>query len=277
MPGNLELEGLRMTASKQRWNATDYAENSSAQLEWAQELIHKLALRGDETLLDIGCGDGKITAQIARTIPQGRVHGIDLSADMIQLARQQFDSRSHPNLRFQQMDAARIQLARGFDVAFSTAALHWVADHPAILKGVHACLKPGGRILFQMGGRGNAAEVYEALLEVVQASAWRPYFDSFAFPYHFLTPKDYASWLPACGFRLRRAELIPKDMQHQGAEGFKGWLRTTWFPYTERLPEEQREVFLEAVVDRYLTAHPVDAYGRTHVKMMRLEIEADLI
>ncbi|MEJ2639925.1 MAG: class I SAM-dependent methyltransferase, partial [Desulfosarcinaceae bacterium] len=152
-----------MSATRQQWNATDYAENSSAQLAWAQELIDKLALRGDEALLDIGCGDGKISARIARALPQGRVHGIDLSADMIQLARRQFDGRSHPNLRFQQMNAARIQLARGFDVAFSTAALHWVPDHPAILKGVQACLIPGGRLLFLLGGCGNAAEVYDAL------------------------------------------------------------------------------------------------------------------
>ncbi|MEJ2642108.1 MAG: hypothetical protein P8010_21305 [Desulfosarcinaceae bacterium] len=65
-------------------------------------------------------------------------------------------------------------------------------------------------------------------------------------------------------------------MQHQGPEGFKGWLRTTWFPYTEHLPEDQRDAFLDAVVDRYLSAHPVDTEGRTHVKMVRLEIEADL-
>jgi trans-aconitate 2-methyltransferase len=266
-----------MSATQQRWNATDYAENSSAQLAWAQELIDKLALNGDEALLDIGCGDGKISARIARALPRGRVHGIDLSADMIQLARGKFDGRSHPNLRFQQMDAARIQLARGFDVVFSTAALHWVADHPAVLKGVQACLKPGGRLLFQMGGRGNAAEVYDALLEVVQTSAWGPYLENFAFPYHFLTPEDYEGWLPAHGFRLNRAELIPKDMQHQGPDGFKGWLRTTWFPYTDRLPEDRRDAFLDAVVDRYLAAHPVDAEGRTHVKMVRLEIEADLL
>jgi trans-aconitate methyltransferase len=265
-----------MTPVNQRWNAADYAENSSAQLAWAQELIAKLDLEGDEALLDIGCGDGKISAQIARALPQGRVHGIDLSADMIQLARTTFNGRSHPNLRFQQMDAARIQLARGFDLAFSTAALHWVADHPAVLKGVHACLKPGGRLLFQMGGRGNAQAVYEALRSVVEAGEWRPCLGDFAFPYHFLTPADYEGWLPACGFRPKRAELFPKEMRHPDREGFKGWLRTTWFPYTDRLPEGMRDPFLEAVVDRYLATHPPDAEGRTRVRMVRLEIEAEV-
>ncbi|MDJ0781367.1 MAG: methyltransferase domain-containing protein [Desulfosarcinaceae bacterium] len=266
-----------MTTDCQRWNATDYAENSGAQLEWARELIAKLDLKGDEALLDIGCGDGKVSARLARVLPLGRVHGIDLSADMIQLARERFDGRSHPNLRFQQMDAARIQLARGFDVAFSTAALHWVADHPAVLRGVRACLKPGGRLLFQMGGRGNAQAVYEALQTVVPQGDWRPHLEAVAFPYHFLTPAQYEAWLPACGFRLRRAELIPKEMRHPDREGLKGWLRTTWFPYTDRLPEEMRDPFLEAVVARYLEHHPPAADGRTRVQMVRLEIEAETV
>lgn len=263
-----------MQTTRQQWNAADYAKNSSAQLEWAQELIAKLALNGDEALLDIGCGDGKISALIAQALPAGRVLGIDLSADMIQLARETYAARSHPNLRFLQMDATRIQQAKAFDVAFSTAALHWVADHQAVLNGVRACLKPGGRLLFQMGGRGNADAVYEALQAVMAAEAWRSYFKDFGYPYHFLGPEAYERWLPACGFQLKRAELIPKDMQHQGRKGFKGWLRTTWFPYTKRLPGDRRDTFLDEVVAGYLAAHPLDAEGKTHVEMVRLEIEA---
>lgn len=263
-----------MAGTRHQWNAADYANNSSAQLEWAQELIDKLSLNGDEALLDVGCGDGKISVQIAQALPAGRVHGIDLSADMIQLARETFNGRNHPNLRFQQMDATRIQLAKAFDVVFSTAALHWVADHQAVLKGVRACLKPEGRLLFQMGGRGNANAVYVALQEVMEDEVWRPYFEDFGFPYHFLGPEAYERWLPDCGFRLNRAELIPKDMQHEGREGLKGWLRTTWFPYTDRLPSDQRDVFIDAVLDGYLSTHPLDADGKTHVEMVRLEIEA---
>ena len=265
-----------MTTAQQRWNAADYAANSSAQLAWAEELIRKLDLSGDEALLDIGCGDGKISAQLAQALPQGRVHGIDLSADMIQLARERFDGRRHPNLRFQQMDATKIQLAKGFDVAFSTAALHWVADHPAILRGVHACLKPGGRFLFQMGGKGNAQAVYDALLVVIPQGEWHPFLEDFAFPYHFLAPSDYEAWLPAIGFRLKRAELLPKEMRHPNREGLKGWLRTTWFPYTDCLPEAMRDNFLDAVVDQYLNTHPPDADGQTRVGMVRLEIEAEV-
>ena len=149
-----------------------------------------------------------------------------------------------------------------------------MADHPAVLKGVHACLKSGGRLLFQMGGHGNAHAVFEAIQAVAGGDVWRPHLEDFAFPYTFLKPEAYARWLPECGFRLVRADLFPKDMQHQGPEGLKGWLRTTWFPYTDRLPADRRDRFLDEVVAVYLAAHPLDAEGSTHVEMVRLEIEA---
>lgn len=258
----------------QQWNARDYAQHSSAQLQWAEELLPKLGLRGDESVLDLGCGEGKVTALIAARLPHGRVLGIDLSAEMIQLASAQFPSTAHANLSFVQMDAARIDLDHHFDLAFSNAALHWVPDHQAVLRGVRACLRPGGRILFQMGGRGNAAGVFAALEQVVSRPAWRDPFQGFANPYSFYGPEQYQDWLPQAGFRPLRLELIPKDMQHADAAGLLGWLRTTWFPYTDRLPEDRREAFLGEVVATYLAMQPADQAGRTHVAMVRLEVEA---
>jgi trans-aconitate 2-methyltransferase len=263
-----------MQSAEHNWNADDYAKNSSAQLQWAQELIAKLSLHGRESLLDVGCGDGKVSAQIAKILPEGNVLGIDLSQSMIQLACEQFPSQNYPNMSFIQMDATDIQLARKFDVAFSNAVLHWVADQMAVLRGVHACLKPGGRLLFQMGGRGNASEVFDVIQEVVKRHNWKSYYQGFVSPYHFYGPEEYKAWLSKSGFGLTRAELIPKDMQHQGKEGLKGWLRTTWFPFTDRLPTELRNAFLDEVLESYLATQPVDSEGNTHVKMVRLEIEA---
>ena len=259
---------------KQEWNADDYAINSSAQQQWAQELIAKLSLQGCESLLDIGCGDGKITAQIAQILPKGKVLGIDLSQSMIGLASEQFATKSYPNLSFMQMDATDIQLTERFDLAFSNAVLHWIADQPAVLRGVHSCLKPGGKILFQMGGRGNAHEVFNLIQEVIKRPEWKDYYEGFTPPYHFHGPEEYRSWLTNSGFGVKRLELIPKDMQHQEKEGLKGWLRTTWFPYTDRLPAELRDIFLDQVLESYLATHPLDDHGNTHVKMVRLEIEA---
>lgn len=258
-----------------RWNAADYARNSSAQAAWARELLDKLALRGDEQILDIGCGDGRITAQLAAAVPQGRVLGMDLSADMIALARETFPKASHSNLAFERMDAAAIRLEPQFDLAFSTAALHWVSDQRAVLRGVRACLKPGARILFQLGGQGNCRDVMTVMDEVRERPRWQRFLSGFASPYNFCGPEEYRVWLEQAGFQPRRVELLPKDMQHENAAALKGWLRTTWFPYTDRLPEAERDAFLDELLAAYLESHPVDARGRTHVAMMRLEVEAD--
>jgi trans-aconitate 2-methyltransferase len=238
------------------------------------ELLDKLALGGGERVLDIGCGDGKITADISRRVPRGSVLGIDSSTDMVALASRSFPSASHPNLRFREMDAARIDLPPGFDVAFSNATLHWVRDHLAVLRGVRGCLRPGGRILFQMGGRGNARDVAAAVDAATRDGRWSERFRGFVGPHWFYAPDDYASWLPARGFRPDRVELILKDMVHPSPEGLRGWLRTTWFPYARRLPEGEREAFWDAVLVRYLAEFPPDAAGATHVAMVRLEVEA---
>lgn len=103
---------------------------------------------------------------------------------------------------------------------------------------------------------------------------WAGAFEGFTSPYHFWGPEDYQAWLPQAGFRVDRAELVPKDMCHDGLEGLTGWLRTTWFPYSDRLPADVREEFLAEVVAAYIAQHPLDPEGRTHVRMVRLEVEA---
>lgn len=263
-----------MEQPQQKWNADDYARNSAAQSQWARELIARLALRGNEAVLDIGCGSGQISAELSDVVQKGRVLGIDLSEAMIEHARGQFPPERYPNLSFLRMDAARIRLSEVFDVAFSNAALHWVSDQHAVLRGVRTCLKAGGKILFQMGGHGNAADVFVAMEKVISQRRWKSYFEGFAAPYHFFRPETYGTWLLECGFRPVRVELIPKDMQHPGTEGLKGWLRTTWFPYTDRLPVDVRDHFLNELIETYTMTHPMDALGNIHVKMVRLEVEA---
>ena len=254
-----------------KWNAEDYARHASAQRGWANELIEKLALQGHEALLDIGCGDGQITAQLAERLPAGSVTGIDASESMITLARKSF---SRSNLSFQVMDAADLHLDRKFDVAFSNAALHWVKDHPAVLKSLRKHLNPGAKILFQMGGYGNIHLILAIIDCIIHSDRWKVYFKDFVTPTYFYAVESYEQWLLAAGYEAVRIQLIPKDMVHQGPDGLKGWLRTTKFPYTDRLPPHLRESFLSEIVSRYLERRPVDSAGRTHVEMVRLEVEA---
>ncbi|MBN1780843.1 methyltransferase domain-containing protein [bacterium] len=260
-----------MRAISNSWNAEDYADNSSAQKKWASELMAKLHLEGHEAVLDIGCGDGRIAYEIAGRLPDGSVTGIDLSESMIALASRNFQ---RDNLQFIVMDATDIRLESRVDVAFSNAVLHWVRNHEQMLNGLKKVLSPDARILFQMGGAGNAADVASCVETVIARNAWTGYFTGFEFPYYFYDVKDYKKWLPACGYRPVRIERIPKDMVHGDREGLSGWLRTTWFPYTDRIPGEKRETFLDEVLETYLSSYPADPEGRTHVRMMRLEVEA---
>ncbi len=258
-----------------KWNAADYHKSSTAQQKWARELILKFALKGNERVLDIGCGDGKVTAELAEKLPDGSILGIDNSKEMISFARNNFPSKTYPNLAFQLMDARDIDFISEFDVVFSNSTLHWVIDHLPILRGIKRSLKPGGRVLLQMAGKGNAAQILEALETVVNSMEWHGYFTDFVFPWAFYEEDEYNVWLKDVDFKAKRIELIPKDMVQKGKEGLSGWIRTTWLPYIQRVPEGRRGEFIDEIVDKYIENYPLDNEGFIHVQMMRLEVEAE--
>lgn len=256
------------------WNAQDYAENSTNQYQWAEELIPKLNLTGNETVLDIGCGDGKVTALLATYLPHGKVVGIDSSEEMVTLARKNFPQDKHDNLSFLRMDARELTFREQFDVAFSSASLHWIIDHQTVLVGVRESLDTHGRLLFQMAGKGNAQEIIAVLQEMISEDTCEPYFKNFTFPYGFYGPEEYTVWLREAGFKPERVELLPKTMKLKGKEGLAGWIRTTWLPFTERVPASLRDSFIEEVANRYIAAYPLDKEGMVQVKMVRLEVQA---
>jgi trans-aconitate methyltransferase len=172
------------------------------------------------------------------------------------------------------MDARALGFERQFDLIFSNATLHWVDDHRAFLQGAAKLLRPGGRLVLSCGGAGNASGVIAVLERLLLSGVWSRYFVGFAFPYHFYSSDDYSVWLPEAGLVPVRCALVEKDMVHDSADGLAGWIRTTWMPYTERLPHELREGFISDFVSHFLKDHPTDSSGRTHVQMIRLEVEA---
>jgi len=254
-----------------RWNATDYHAHAFAQSAWGRELHARIALRPDEVVFDLGCGDGHLTAALADRLPAGRVYGLDADGDMIAFARR---THARDNTVFVEGDVRTFSFSERASLIVSSACLHWVAEHELVLRRCRDHLEPGGRILFQMGGRGNCAEILAVAAVVAAEPAWSPYLEPFTTHWSFYSPQDYQAWLPRCGFRVVRAELRPKDMIHEGPEAVVGWIRTTWMPILSRLPEADRADFIAAVVARYQRDHPVDARGRTHVAAVRLEIEA---
>ena len=191
-----------MTNLGYNWNAQDYAKNSQNQFQWAKELILKLKLQGNEALLDVGCGDGKITAELAKSLPNGRAVGVDSSAQMINLAKRTFSTKDYPNLTFQVMDARKLVFHEEFNLIFSNAALHWIVDQKAVLEGMQRSLKPKGRLVVQMAGKGNAQDIIDILSELLTENPWKQFFSGFAFPYGFFsgyeprgcpTPNGYPS------------------------------------------------------------------------------------
>jgi trans-aconitate methyltransferase len=259
---------------KHKWNAADYAGNSSAQAKWGEELIAKLNLRGDETVLDIGCGHGKLTAALAQRLPGGFVQGIDSSLEMIRFAAKSFPSSAIPNLSFKVGDARRLTFVDQFDIVVSFSCLHWVKDHLSVLKGIQRSLKANGRAVLQFGGKGNAADILAVTDEVIAGDQWKKFFRRFIFPWNFYAPRQYSVWVKQAGLTPRRIELIGKDMVQKSKDDLIGWVRATWRPYVCRVPAGLQNKFLTEIADRYLARYPSDEGGCAHVKMQRLEVEA---
>lgn len=264
-----------MTAKYLQWNPEDYAKNSDAQLQWARSLTKGLNLAAYKSILDVGCGDGKITADFAATLPQSRIVGVDSSPEMVAYAAKQYPPSEYPNLSFAFVDARSLDFNQEFDLVFSNATLHWVKDHQKFLKGAKTALKERGKLIISCGGKGNAAQVLDTFAQLTAMDLWKPYFADFDNPYFFYGLEDYQAWLQQSGFSVKRLELVPKDMTHQGAAGLAGWIRTTWMPFTKYVPESQRNDFIAQFVELYLAKNPLDAQGLSHVAMVRLEVNAN--
>jgi trans-aconitate 2-methyltransferase len=256
------------------WNPSDYAEHSSAQFKLGKELLDLLNLNGDESLLDIGCGDGKITELISKKLPDGKVVGIDSSKDMIRFAKQKYSNDTFQNLSFIYKDACELEFENEFDVVYSNASLHWIKDQNCVLNSVYKGLKKHGRILFQMGGKGNLDEMLKIISSTLKNEKWKNYFEKFDFPFYFFSDSQYKEFLNNFNFVIDKVELIPRTMTYEDTNGLAGWIRTTWHPYLNRIPQNLRTDFIDDIVNNYIQAYPLDENGRANVKMVRLQVQA---
>jgi len=257
-----------------KWDAQEYEKHSQGQQKWARELIEKISLKGTEKVLDLGCGDGKVTAEISTIVSKGSIIGVDNSAGMIKLAKNRHSKFTYPNLSFQEMDAANLNFKNHFDLIFSNAVLHWVKDQKRVLKGIFKSLKQSGIVLIQMGGKGNAAGIIDVFSELQTEKNWNSYFKGFNSPFYFPETNEYEAIIKDCGLTLNRIELIPKKKEHEGIDSLKGWIRTTWLPYTQRVPEAEREKFIDIASKKYIKKYSANSEDIINVQMIRLEVEA---
>jgi trans-aconitate 2-methyltransferase len=255
------------------WDAQDYARNSQIQEEYGRKQLAQLDLAGNETVLDIGCGDGRLTAALAQMVPLGGVLGVDSSPDMIAAARETHLSR-HSNLVFELINATALPFHSEFDLVFSTSALHWVRDHMPVLQGIRRALKPNGKMYLTFAARGTLAEFVLAITTHARDPRWAAFFENFEMPYGFYGLEEYRELLDRFGFVVERLELIERDVTHQGREAFEGWMRTTGMPYLHPVEPERRQEFMRELIDRYLEKHPIDAQGLIHVRMVNLLVKA---
>lgn len=233
------------------FDADKYAEASQPQREWGDKLIAELGLKGDEHVLDLGCGDGAVTCRLAECVPRGVVVGIDASQGMISAAQR----RRGPNLRFLRMDINALSLDDRFDVIFSNATLHWVLDHAPVLASVYAHLNDGGVARFNFAGDGNCRHYFPAVREAMGLPEFREHFKGFTWPYYMPTVEQYRALVAQSPFREYEVWGENADRYFPDAEAMTGWIdQPSIVPFLARVPEADKAAFRETVVERTLAA-----------------------
>lgn len=257
-----------------KWDAKGYSKNSRNQKRWAEALLNQIRFRGNENVLDIGCGDGEIACRISEKVPHGEVLGIDSSKGMVDYAWNRFKDK-YKNVSFNKKDACMLGFNNRFDIAFSNACFHWIPDQDSLLESIYKALKPGGRLFVQMGAKGNFAGIVKISDRLICTKKWRQYFKEFVFPYHFFTTASYRKLLKYHGFKVNTMRTFINYMEYDNPEECKDSLRTIWIPYLQKVPEALREDLLAEAVAQYLKNYPPDKRGRVMIKMKRLEFQAE--
>ena len=223
------------------WDGTTYDRVADPMTRWGTDVLDRLPLRGDEVVLDAGCGSGRVTQLLAERLPGGHVVALDASPSMIETARARL-ARLGDRVTYVVADmGAPLPLDdASVDAVLSTAALHWVRDHDSLFAHLASPLRPGGRLVAQCGGGGNIAAVLEAL---------RGIGDGWLGPWTFATPEETRARLTQAGFNAIETWLHDEDTTFEPGEPFREYLRTVVLgAHLERLPgDAERDAFVDAV------------------------------
>jgi trans-aconitate 2-methyltransferase len=254
------------------WDASEYNRQSSLQAALAEEQLGRLTLEGAERVLDVGCGDGKITAEIAARVPHGSVLGVDPSQNMIGFATSHFGPASRPNLRFEVADVRRLTYREEFDQVVSFNALHWVPEQGAALRSIRSALVDGGQALLRFVPEGRRECLEDVLEDVRQSARWAGYFSGFQRPYAHFSPEEYQDLASQNGFRVHRMGLEDRAWDFQTREAFVAFGRATFVEWTRYLPESDWPAFITEVLDRYRTVAADRPQEANTFKFYQLEV-----
>ncbi len=222
-----------------------YEKVSAHQKEWGAKLIAELTLKGNESVLDIGCGDGVNTAIIAELLPKGKVVGIDASKGMIDTAK----PKEKDNLHFTLKDINKITFENEFNVIYSNATLHWVKDHHRLLKNVFKALREGGLLRFNFAADGNCSHFFKVIRKAMEKEDFSSYFSAFFWPWYMPSIDEYTQLVNDSEFKVVKVWGENADRYFPDTEAMVGWVdQPSLVPFLACVPESHKVAFRDYVV-----------------------------
>ena len=230
------------------WDALKYHAVSEPQFRWGQAVLADLALRGDETVLDAGCGSGRLTELLMERLPKGRGVALDASADMLEQSKATL-AKYGDRVTYVLADLGDFALPAPVDVVFSTATFHWVVDHDALFRCLAAVLPQGGKLHAQCGGQGNLQGFHQIAEDVGARAPYRPHLHGFGAPTYFAGIDETVRRLEANDFTPEVVRLVPAPTPFVDATAFRLFIATVVLRHhLSKLPEALRDPFLDDVV-----------------------------
>lgn len=225
------------------WKAEEYDHQSAPHEEWSDQILARLLLKGNETVLDAGCGTGRLTKRLVERVPDGKVIGVDASAAMLEKAREHLGEDA--DLR--QQDLTKLDLDVEVGAVYSSAVFHWIQDHEALFRSLHGAMRPGAWLEAQCGGQGNIAEVERALEALSGDERFAPYLRGDTNATNFASIGDTESRLREAGFSDVRVWTQPWPVHPPDPAGYLSTVILPW--HLDRLPDELHQPFIRAVVE----------------------------
>jgi len=232
------------------FDGNKYKQASAHQKEWGLSLISDIDFAGDESILDLGCGDGALTEKLAQKVPNGRVLGIDASQGMIDTAK----SLECNNLTFAVMDINEMDFADKFDLIYSNATLHWVLDHKRLLANCHRALKPKGKIRFNFAADGNCSNLFVVVRDAIASNAYGRYFTGFSWPWYMPPVDEYQRIAEISMFNDIKVWDENADRYFPDEGALIKWIdQPSIVPFLKHIPEDEKKSFRDMVVEQMIT------------------------